>query len=169
VRPELDLRKIALPELTRLRDTTGETACLHVMFGDARKCVVQVESRDEIRWTAEVGRPFPLTGAPGKVFMAFLPDKERIRLLRAKKSVLNQAHWEREIFKIRRVGYALARNETIDGVSSVSAPVFDVYGNIIAAVTLLGRSKTLSPERLRKYANFVREAAGRISPAHTDP
>ena len=122
IRPELDLRQIALPALTRLKDLTGETACLHTMFGaNQRVCIFQVESNDEIRWTAEVGRPFPITaGAPGKVFLAFMPERGCQRLLKkmplvrmTSDSIIDRKQLSSEIRKVRRDGYATARNETI--------------------------------------------------------
>jgi IclR family acetate operon transcriptional repressor len=156
VRADLDLRRISLPALTRLRDVTGETACLHVMFGRQRTCIVQVESRDELRWVAELGKPFPLTGAPGKTFLAFLPEVARSPRLRPV-AVAD------ELARVRRQGYAVARDETVAGVSSVSAPVFDASGRVVAAATLLGPSSRLTREVLGRHAGAVCEAARRIS------
>jgi DNA-binding IclR family transcriptional regulator len=169
-RSELDLRQIALPELTKLRDQTGETACLHVMFGYQRMCIAQVESQDELRWVADVGKPFPLSGAPGRVFLAFLPEKDGVRLraasaVKSPKSMENLPphDWEREVAKVRRNGYAIARNETVSGVSSISAPIVDTSGRAIAAVTIIGPSQRLPPDRLQAQAEKVRESAGQIS------
>jgi IclR family acetate operon transcriptional repressor len=160
-RSELDLREIALPELTKLRDQTGETACLHVMFGHQRMCIAQVESQDELRWVADVGRPFPLSGAPGRVFLAFLPERDRVRLATA--STTKSHDWESEIAKVRRDGYAMARNETVSGVSSISAPIVDASRHIVAAVTIIGPSQRLSADRLRAQVKKVCEAAARVS------
>jgi IclR family acetate operon transcriptional repressor len=167
IRPDLDLRQIALPALMELRDATGETACLHVTFGTERMCIAQVESRDELRWVAEIGKPFPLTGAPGKTFLAYLPEPGRARRsagsgTAAGKSA-GQTPLARELQKVRNDGYAVARDETIPGVSSVSAPVRDSSKAVIAAVTILGPSSRLSRDTQSQHARSVVAAATRIS------
>lgn len=168
-RPQLDLRQISTPTLTTLRDMTGETACLHMMTGDKRVCVVQVESRDELRCVANIGEALPLTtGAPGRVFLAYLPDQERKRLLKGltrltDETVVEKGRLNRMISDVRRYGYTVARNETVFGMAAVSAPVFDASGHTVAAVTILGPSQRLSRRRLIGYSPNVRAAAQQLS------
>jgi DNA-binding IclR family transcriptional regulator len=153
IAPQFDLRKIAVPVLSQLRTQTGETACLHVRFGKGRVCIAQVESRHELRWIAELGKPLPLTGAPGKVFQAFPRESRRSRSREGKESGL-------EI--VRKLGYAVARNETVAGVSSISAPVFDQSRSVVAAVTVMGPSARFGTD-LRTHASAVSKAAKKIS------
>ena len=76
------IRELARPYLTRLRDQTGETACLHLRFAYERACVEQVEGNSELKWVAQIGKRFPITaGAPGKALVAFLPEAERKQIL----------------------------------------------------------------------------------------
>jgi DNA-binding IclR family transcriptional regulator len=127
---------------------TGETACLHVMFGNERMCIAQIESEDELRWAADAGKPFPLSGAPGRVFLAFLPAGKRSRLMNSSSTKRSKSAWDREIAKVRHDGYAIAKNETVSGVSSVSAPILDASGAAIAAVTVIGPSKRFPSDRM---------------------
>jgi DNA-binding IclR family transcriptional regulator len=169
VKPQLDLRQISVPLLTKLRDDTGETACLHFMIGDKRMCAVQVESRDELRCVANIGEELPLTtGAPGRVFLAYLPEQERNRLLAhigraTKETVTDKYRLNRMIAATRRNGFTIARNETVHGMAAVSAPVFGASGQMVAAITILGPSPRLTKGRLNGHSSRVCEAARRLS------
>ena len=170
-RPHLDLRQVAMPALLDLRDKTSETACLHVMSRDHRVCIVQVESRDELRCVANIGEALPLTtGAPGRIFLAYMAQSERARLLKSVKrltveTIVDRKRLNRTISLARQNGYTVARNETVSGMAAISAPVFDATGRAVAAVTALGPSQRLSKERLTGFSGYVLEAAAQISAA----
>lgn len=168
---EAEIRELARPHLTRLRDKTGETSCLHLPLGKERVCVAQVESRAELRWVANVGTRFPLTaGAPGKVLVAFLPPDERERVLRSVPlarftpySITDRHQFERVLDQVRADGYGTALNENIQGSAACSAPVLDHGGRVVAAVTIIGSAEHLSPPLLKTYSRLVRQAADAIS------
>lgn len=170
-RPHLDLRQIAMPALVDLRDKTGETACLHIRSRNHRVCIVQVESRDELRCVANIGEALPLTtGAPGRIFLAYMPDQERARILKdikrlTSETIMDRKRLNRTISLVRQIGYTIARNETVLGMAAISAPVFDATGRTVAAMTALGPSQRLSKERLAGFSDYVLEAAARISAA----
>jgi DNA-binding IclR family transcriptional regulator len=78
----LDVRRIALPVMEKLRDLTGENATLHELRDGKRVCVEKVESKQVLRDTVLIGDQFPAhCGASGKVLLAYLPA-ERIFELR---------------------------------------------------------------------------------------
>lgn len=170
VQPQPDLRQLAIPTLTRLRDRTGETACLHVLFGDHRSCVAQVESQDELRCVATISQ-LPLTGAAGRLFLAFMPKQERARLLSkgwtalTPHTVTDRERVNRLLRSVRRDGFAVARDETVTGTVALSAPIRDGEGRVTAAVTLLAPSSRLSLRRLLEHAPAVCKAATEVSKA----
>jgi IclR family acetate operon transcriptional repressor len=170
VQPQPDLRQLAIPTLTRLRDQTGETACLHVLFGDQRACVAQVESRDELRCVAKISQ-LPLIGAAGRVFLAFMPKQERARLLSkgwtalTPHTVTDRERVNRLLRSVRRDGFAVARDETVTGTAALSAPIRDSEGRVTAAITLLAPSSRLPLRRLLKHAPAVCDAAIEVSEA----
>jgi DNA-binding IclR family transcriptional regulator len=76
-RDGLDIRKIALSIMERLRDTTGENVGLHELRDGKRVCIEKVESQQVLRDTILVGSQFPAhLGATGKVLLAHLPADE---------------------------------------------------------------------------------------------
>jgi IclR family acetate operon transcriptional repressor len=169
--PQPDLRELAIPALTRLRDRTGETACLHVLFGDQRACVAQVESRDELRCVAKIGELLPVTGAAGRVFLAFMEKEQRTRLLSkgwtalTPHTVTDRERVNRLLRSVRRDGFAMARDETVTGTAAVSAPIRDGDGRVAAAITLLGPSSRLTRRHLLLQTPAVCKAALEVSKA----
>lgn len=168
---EAELREMARPYLRSLRDTTGETACLHLRFGYERACVEQVESPTELKWVAQIGKRFPLTaGAPGKAMLAFLPAPERRRILDVvplarltPDSITDRRQFERVLGQVRRQGYATARNENVPGSAACAAPIYDPAGRVIGTVTVAGAADRLSRRRLREISPLVRRAAAGLS------
>src|SRR3990172_12731534 len=69
--------------LDRIRAATRETGTLHVRVATDRVCVDELESPQAIAYRAGVGQRAPMhIGSAGKVLLAFLPDGERLALLR---------------------------------------------------------------------------------------
>ena len=79
---ELPLSDLAHPALTRLSETTGESAQLYVRSVDERVCIDAVESPSELRTIVAVGAALPLTkGSAGKLFLAWATPADRDRLI----------------------------------------------------------------------------------------
>jgi DNA-binding IclR family transcriptional regulator len=54
-REGLEIRKVALPLMERLRDITGENAVLHELRDGKRVCIEKVESKEVLRDSLRVG------------------------------------------------------------------------------------------------------------------
>ena len=67
---EFPLAELARPILNGLRDATGESVQLYVREGDARRCVVSLESTHGLRWIVQQGALLPLErGSAGRVLL----------------------------------------------------------------------------------------------------
>ena len=165
------IRDLARPYLTRLRDQTGETACLHLRLGYERACVEQVEGNSELKWVARIGKRFPLTaGAPGKALVAFLPEAERKQILDVvplarftSDSITDRRLFERDLAQVRARGYAIAVNENVPGSAACAAAISARPSTVIGAVTVAGPAERLPRRRLIEVAPYVRRAAYEIS------
>ena len=91
-----------------------------------------------------VGRRAPLhcTGL-GKVLLAYLPEKERKRILFRKElprltenTITNKRELEKELNKVREQGFALDREENEKDVRCVAAPIRNYQGEVIAALSI---------------------------------
>ncbi len=133
----LDLPALARPALEALRDATGESAQLYVRRGDRRLCVASLESPHGLRTIVPVGMALPLeVGSAGKVLGGDPETLER--------------------------GWAQSVEERERGVASVSAPVRDGTGEIVAAVSVSGPIERTTRAPGRRYAAAVVEAADAV-------
>jgi IclR family transcriptional regulator, KDG regulon repressor len=169
----LDVRRIALPVMEKLRDLTGENTTLHELRDGKRVCVEKVESKQVLRDTILIGDQFPAhCGASGKVLLAYLPAEELkeycdsthpLQALTAR-TITDPRKLAAELVRIKRRGFAFSCGERVmDGLCAISAPIFDYEGKVRYSLTI-----TLTPFRLRtkgrdELARLVGKSAEEIS------
>lgn len=142
------------PVLADLRDATDESAQLYVRDGDRRICVAASERPSGLRDTVPVGAALPLVAGSGaKVLLAWADDTGRFEVDPS------------ELAAVRRRGWAASVAEREAGVASVSAPVRDREGNVVAAISVSGPIDRLSHRPGRRYAGAVVDAAARLEEA----
>ena len=156
----LDLASAAEPMMRRLWDGTSETVALFVREHASRVCVAELPSAQALSFRRGVGyRESLARGASGKVILAYLPKAEAIALLaEAKKSA-------RELAQIKERGFAVSKNELIQGAVAVSAPLFNGSGEVIGSVSVFGPSVRLSDARISTFARLLIREAREISQA----
>jgi DNA-binding IclR family transcriptional regulator len=119
--------------LPRLREITGESVQLYRREGSSRICIAAVEPPAGLRDTVPVGARLPMTSGSGaKVLLAFSDDATRAAVLPGSKFT------DRTLTEVRRRGWAQSAAEREPGVASVSAPVRDAHGAVIAAISVSG-------------------------------
>ena len=154
-----------------LRDATTETVHLEARLGDGGVILEEAEGLHHLRFTCDLGTTFELhAAAPGKVFLAFMGNDERLDLMKRMKltrynerTITSRVKLEKELEVVRRKGYALDRAEIVDGIHCVSAPVFDGGGRLVAAVTVTGPTARLPESRFAQVAKQVMEHAEMVS------
>lgn len=128
--PLLDAAATVLP---RLRDLTGESVQLYRRDGMTRVCVATAEPPSGLRDTVPVGSRLPMTAGSGAKVLTAWADPATQR------TVLGEAVFtERVLVDVRRRGWAQSLAERESGVASVSAPVRDSAGSVVAAVSVSG-------------------------------
>jgi DNA-binding IclR family transcriptional regulator len=128
--PLLDAAAMVLP---RLRDVTGESVQLYRREGLVRVCVAAAEPPSGLRDTVPVGARLPMTAGSGAKVLAAWADPA------IQRAVLGEAVFgERTLLEVRRRGWAQSVAERESGVASVSAPVRDAAGAVVAAVSVSG-------------------------------
>ncbi|HEY8372598.1 MAG TPA: IclR family transcriptional regulator [Pseudonocardiaceae bacterium] len=128
--PLLDAAAVVLP---RLRDITGESVQLYRRDGMQRVCVAAAEPPSGLRDTVPVGARLPMTAGSGAKVLAAWADPATQRAVLA-----DAVFGERTLLEVRRRGWAQSVAEREPGVASVSAPVRDSSGAVIAAVSVSG-------------------------------
>ena len=119
--------------LPGLREITGESVQLYRREGTTRVCVVALEPPAGLRDTVPVGARLPMTAGSGaRVLLAYSDPATQHAVLPS------AVFTERTLADVRRRGWAQSAAEREPGVASVSAPVRDRSGTVVAAVSVSG-------------------------------
>ncbi|MBG6141043.1 DNA-binding IclR family transcriptional regulator [Longispora fulva] len=148
----------AEPILAMLRDQTGESAQLYLRRADDRICVAAAERSSGLRDTVPIGAVLPMTaGSAAQILLAWEPPEAVLPLLpRAKFTA-------RILAEVRKRGWASSVAEREAGVASVSSPVRDRTGRVIAAVSVSGPIERLTRRPGERHAMAVVRAGQRLS------
>ncbi|MGN6406437.1 IclR family transcriptional regulator [Sinomonas sp.] len=167
----LDIVRTVRPILQRLRDETGETACLYMRDGAHRTVVAVAETRHVVMRPFHVGQVMPLhAGAPGKIFLAFDPEaREALRdaeLTRyTPKTPQTWQDLDQQLEQARTQGFFAAFGERNSDVGSISAPVFDYTGDLAGVLGVGFPTQRIGPDDVDRLGPAVARAAGEASQA----
>lgn len=134
----------ALPFMKELLAKTQETVHLNVMDGTDRLCIDTLESPQHLKASMPIGNRSPLyAGASSKCLLAFSPQDfidqylEELRIIPlTDNTIQNTSQLKSEINRTLRQGYADSLGERTPGLGSISAPVLNRRGTILAAISL---------------------------------
>lgn len=171
IHDDIPLAEAALPALRWLSEETGEAAHLGMITGSEGIVLERVLGTALIKFYVERGSRFPLhTSAPGKVMLAFLPEKQRdevIARLDFKRyqpwTISSPKEFRRVLEEVRELGFATDLGEHLEGHHCLGAAVLDAAGHATASVWITGPSQRLDEERMLKLAPTVVRAAGLIT------
>jgi DNA-binding IclR family transcriptional regulator len=142
------------PVLTRLRDRSGESAQLYRRDGDERVCVAAAERTTGLRTTVALGARLPMTAGSGaQVLCAWSEDEPPA----------GARFGPRALAEVRRRGWASSVGQREAGVASVSAPVRDHRGEVIAAISVSGPVERLSRRPGPRFAPLLTAAASALT------
>lgn len=170
-REQNDVRPVALPHMRQLRDATGESVHLNIMAGVHHVCIEWVDSPHDLRNTTVLGKPYPLyCDASGKILLAYQRSEfiEQIASEADLQPVTGNAIADSdtllsELARIRANGYSISRGEGIVDSSSISAPIRDSSGGVVACITISGPSTRFTADKLPGMIAAVKSAARKIS------
>ncbi|BBY07825.1 IclR family transcriptional regulator [Mycobacterium noviomagense] len=149
----------ASPEvLAQLREITGESVQLYRRDGMWRICIAALEPPAGLRDTVPVGARLPMTAGSGaRVLLAYSDAATQQAILPTAK--FN----ERALADVRRRGWAQSVAEREPGVASVSAPVRDAGGAVIAAISVSGPIDRMGRQPGARWAAELLAAADAIT------
>lgn len=140
---DFDLRKTVHPHLAALHEETGHVATLGILEKDAGVYIDKIEARDfGIRLHSEIGKHFPLhcTGM-GKVLLAGADTATRRRIASRRldkytdNTITSRPALRGELEEVAERGYAIDNEEITRGLMCAAAPVRDLDGRTIAALS----------------------------------
>ena len=162
----LDLRGLARPHLQELVRETGETATLSVPGEHDAVTVDFAHSDSVVQSVAQLGRPsVGHATAVGKVMLAFgdvEPPSEPFAAFTAR-TITTRARLEEELARVRRRGYAEAREEREEGLAAIAAPVWDSRGDLVGIIGVQGPAARFDTRAMRAAAGSLLEHATSVS------
>jgi IclR family KDG regulon transcriptional repressor len=140
------LNRVAQPIMEQVVEATKETVNLGIL--DAGEVVVinTVESPQAVRMSSKIGNRRHLhSTALGKIFLAGLPEKEFLRLIRMKglprltdHTLTTKAAVVEEIKRVRKQGWAMDNQENEIEGRCIGAPILTPDGRVVAALSISG-------------------------------
>lgn len=142
----------AAPILQTLLDRTGESAQIYRRQGDMRVCIAAVERASGLRDSIPVGAMLSMeAGSAAQILLAW-EDSERL-------------HQGLRHAAVRKRGWAESVNERDEGVCSISAPIRNASGQVIAAISISGPDGRMGSNPGRRYAPLVMAAGKYLTDA----
>lgn len=160
----------AVGPMRELRDRTGETVMLGVLYGDDGVVIEAVKSNRAVCVSVRVGHHYPLhSAAPAKAMLAFLPDEERREILErihytkfTDATLVGAAELAAELAEIRRSGVAYDRGEEMEELRCAGSPILSPAGYPVAAVWIGGPVSRMDDSTLERLGVMARETAEQI-------
>ncbi len=167
-----DLYNASHSELEAVARDTGETATIEILVGDEVVILDEVHGRFLVGGRPDFGLRFPAHAtSTGKLLLAAARSEEpngkrpkRARLARlTSKTITDPDELEKELSKVLRQGFATAIDEIEEGFAAVAAPIRNVTGKTVAAVSVGGARPRFTRARVAELTARVREAADLVS------
>jgi DNA-binding IclR family transcriptional regulator len=165
-----DLLAVTGGYMDALRVRFRETVNLGVLASGQVRYVDVRESPERFRLAERIGASDSLhSTALGKCHMAWMPFEEVKRLLKAQgmerltpTTITTLAAMKDELAKVRNVGYAVDREESMAGAFCVAVPILDGKCAPVAAMSISGPTTRFHEAALPEASRALLEAAAEI-------
>ncbi|MCG7272738.1 IclR family transcriptional regulator [Corynebacterium afermentans] len=150
--PSPRLLAAAAPVLRSLVEATGESAQLYQLTGTTRTCIAAEEPESGLHNVVPVGSHLTLTaGSAARVFAAYAPVDAPFK--------------DAELKQVRDDGFAESVAEREIGLASVSTPVFQPDGALVAVLSISGPAERLKPSPADKWGKELLAARKQLEGA----
>lgn len=163
---------ISQPFLARLAEKTGESASLAILDDDEVVYVARVATRRIMSINVSLGTRVPAHATSmGRVLLAWTDSARIERYLertgltrRTRHTIVEPDRFRRALAQVREQGWALVCEELEQGLISISAPVRDHTGAVVAALASSTSSGRCTPHDLQELVlPLLLATAGDIS------
>ena len=157
--------------LKNLAAETCQSALIGVLDGTSYMCLAVIPTQKLVGLNIHPGdhRPAHATAA-GKVLLAGLDNKAVCALFPSGKleaitrnTITDLDMLLSELDQVRKQGYAIAHDESYDGLSAVAAPIRDYRGRQIAALALGWLTPSVSDSEVSNFTQRVIQVAEEMS------
>ena len=169
---QVNYHKVAMPVLQELTTSCQETSHLGVLEEMEVLYLDWVASNQTVSLASFTGKKLPAycTGV-GKNFLAYMDEETLSSYLQntrleqhTAKTITDPEKLKKHLKRVKQQGYAIDDGEFQEVVISVSSPIFDVNGRILAGISVAGPAFRMRNTFLNKQViPKVREAGTEIS------
>lgn len=168
----LDIRKAAIPIMEDLANISKEDVFLAISDGNQGIFVERIPGPQPLKVIGPVLERVPLhCGAIRKILLAYSSDSFIQNFLQngldkyTDKTQTDPALLLQQLMQIRQDGYAVSVSEYINDAVGIGAPVFDHYGEIAAAMGIIGPSVRIIQDNYPPLIHLVKNHARNLSAA----
>src|SRR5699024_4281242 len=152
---EFPFAPIIEPWLIELRNKTKETGGFYIPNGYSRLCVMEYESKEEIRRTVCVGTKHLIhEGATGRAILAFQAPKLQEEILQ-NLPIDESEKLKDNLSEVDKHSYAVSYEEINDNVTAISAAVYDANGRVFGAISISGPDFSFDQSHTDQYINIL--------------
>jgi len=170
----IDVVEIAQETLDSLRDRLDTTAALSVWGSQGPTVVRKALNLQPVSLLVQLGTVTPLlTSSTGRVFAAYLDRRKTKTTIdreladrkgaAARSGLRTMSDVEKLLAKVQKDGMAVAVGLMHPGFIGMSAPVFDITGDIIATINLAGMDGVMDTRPQSAARRALRAAAADLS------
>lgn len=166
---EMDLKKKSSMYLEKLANEIGETTSLSIYYDFTSLIIDSYDSPNDIKVHVDIGKRSELHATShGKIFLSTLSPTELNKYFKkdlpqyTSMTHINQDNLLKIIEKIRKNRVSYDREELINGLSGISAPVMDYNGTIVGAISIVGYSNRIE-KKFNQLVGQVKFTASLIS------
>ena len=166
----------ARPVMHRLATELGETVTLAYLFDDLIRVVDVIESPRHIRMSNYRGRILqPYASSLGKAILAFQTTEVAQNLIDVYgiypftvHTLTDPTAIRKELESVRKAGYSVDREETVEGGVCFGAPIRGADGTVAAAISVSQPKARATPDRVAILPNRLRAAVEEIQSRLSD-
>ncbi|MBO1754563.1 IclR family transcriptional regulator [Allobranchiibius sp. CTAmp26] len=157
----LDVRRAALPVLTALSASIGETSSLVLWDGQGAVTVEQVPSAHPVKHSAELGTRYETAeNSSVRIFLAALTPVTRAEFLARFPGSAERYEW---LSRLDRDGTCVNLGDTMPDEVGIATGVHDHRGDVIAAILISAPRYRVDTEQLTSLQDASRAAAADLT------
>ena len=166
-----DLILLSKKYLQRLSTITGETCNIYIENNGVMICLSQVETKHNIKAITKVGGVINIhCSAAGKAVMAYRDKSEVETILEAhgmekltENTITEAKLFNSSLDEVFQKGFSFDLEENLEGLSCISAPIFNEYGRAVYAVSISGPSTRFKEIDMSKVSVSLLRIANEIT------
>ena len=157
----IDPVSVATDALISIVEKTGHTGLLAIWAEKGPIIIRWIAGRAAVRTSISTGSSVPLfTSATGLIFLAYLSKRQTAEV--AEREGQTYSNHEKLIARIRKTGIAQVSGTHIPGLTAVSSPVLDSYGEASSALTLIAAHKGIEKSAIQCLRSEAEQASAEL-------